>query len=187
MQIGITNGNAVPIESATLIVEYPSGTQSATEKGKELFSERLSLETIKQGETVNIPIKAIVFGEENEEKTINVSVEYRVQGSNATFFKEAEPLHFKISSSPVVVRADVLKKISSGQETDIKLTVVSNSRNALSQVLVKAEYPTGFDFTKSSPAPSHSQNVWLIENLEPEKEAEIIITGVVVGKETRGR
>lgn len=183
LQVGVTNDNTVPIESATLIVGYPSGTQSSTEAGKELFTERLSLETINQGETVNIPMRATVFGEENEEKVVEVSIEYRVKGSNATFFKEAVPLRFKISSSPVIVRADTLKKISSGQETDITLTITSNSPSALSEVLVKAEYPTGFDFTKSDPSPTHAQNMWLIENLEPEGSETIVITGVVVGKE----
>lgn len=184
LQVGITNANSVSIESATLIVEYPNGTQSSTEKGKDLFTERLPLQTIKQGETVNVPMKAVVFGEENEEKTVKVSIEYRVQGSNATFFKEAAPLRFKISSSPIIVRADTLKKISSGQETEVTLTIISNSPTPLSQILVKAEYPTGFDFTKSDPAPTHAQNMWLIENLEPEKEQTITITGVVIGKET---
>lgn len=184
LQVGITNDNAVAIDSATLIVEYPNGTQSSTDEGKDLFTERLSLDTIKQGETVNVPMRARVFGEENEEKIVKVSVEYRVEGSNATFFKEAEPLRFKISSSPIIVRADTLKKISSGQETEVTLTIISNSPTPLSEVLVKAEYPSGFDFTKSSPTPTHSQNMWLIENLEPEKEQTITITGVVVGKET---
>lgn len=184
LQVGVTNDNTVAIEAATLIVEYPNGTQSTTEAGKVLFTERLSLATIKSGETLNVPMRALVFGEENEEKTIKVSIEYRVQGSNATFFKEAEPLRFKISSSPLIIRADTLKKISSGQETDVVLKIISNSPTPLSQVLVKAEYPSGFDFTKSDPAPSHSQNMWLIENLEPEKEQTITITGVVVGKET---
>ncbi len=184
MQVGITNGNTVPIESATLIVEYPNGTQSSTEEGKELFTQRLSLETIKQGETINIPLRARVFGEENEEKIVRVSVEYRVQGSNATFFKEADPLRFKISSSPVIVRADTLKKISSGQDADVELTIISNSPSPLSQVLVKAEYPTGFDFTRAEPAPTYGQNMWLLENLEPESEQTITVTGIVVGKET---
>lgn len=184
MQIGITNANTVPIESATLIVDYPDGTKSATENGKDLYTERLSLETIKQGETVNIPLRARVFGEENQEKIVNVSVEYRVQGSNATFFKEAEPLRFKISSSPVIIRADTIKKISSGQETEVTLTIISNSPSPLSQVLVKAEYPTGFDFSRSSPSPKYGTNMWLIENLEPEKEEKIKIGGIVIGKET---
>ncbi len=184
LQIGITNDNGVSIDVATIIVEYPNGTKSAVTEGKDLFTERLSLETIKAGETVNVPVRARVFGEENEEKTVRVSIEYRVKGSNATFFKEAEPLRFKISSSPIIVRADAIKKISSGQETDITLTLVSNSPTPLSELLVKAEYPTGFDFSKSSPSPTHGQNMWLIKNLEPEKEQKIVITGVLVGKES---
>ncbi len=184
LQVGVTNDNAVPIEAATLIVNYPSGTKSASEDGKELFTERLGLDTIGTGETVNLPIRAIVFGEENEEKVIEVSIEYRVRGSNATFFKEAEPLRLKISSSPVIVRADTLKKISSGQETDVTLTVTSNAPTTLSEVLVKAEYPIGFDYTKSDPEPTGGQNIWLIKNLEPESSQTITITGVVIGKET---
>ncbi len=184
MQIGITNDNSVSIESAVLIVEYPKGTKSVTEEGKELFTERLPLQTIKQGETVNIPMRALVFGEENEEKIVKVEIEYRVQGSNATFFKEAEPLRFKISSSPIIVRADTLKKISSGQETEVTLTIISNSPTALSEILVKAEYPEGFDFTKATPPPTHTESMWLIKNLEPEKETKITIAGIVVGKES---
>jgi hypothetical protein len=184
MQVGITNDNSVAIESATLIVEYPSGTQSSTEKGKDLFTDRLSLQTIKQGETVNVPMKALVFGEENEEKIVKVSVEYRVQGSNATFFKEAEPLRFKISSSPVVVHAENIQKISSGQSTDVTFSVKSNSPTPITEILVKAEYPTGFDYSKANPSPSSGENMWLIKNLEPGKEQKITITGVIIGKET---
>ncbi len=184
MQVAITNDNAVPIESATLIVEYPKGTLSSTEEGKSLSVERLSLQTVKRGETINVPMRAKVFGEENEEKIVKVSVEYRVEGSNATFFKEAEPLRFKISSSPVVVRVEAVQKISSGQETEIAITVVSNSPTPLSEVLVKAEYPAGFDFSKSLPSPTHSQNMWLIKDLQPEKESKIVITGIVIGKES---
>jgi len=184
LQIGISNGNAVSIDSATLIVDYPEGTQSSTESGKKLFTERLSLESIKSGETINVPVRALVYGEENQEKVVEVAIEYRIVGSNATFYKEAEPLRFKISSSPLIVRADTLKKISSGQETSVTLTVTSNSPTPLSQVLVKAEYPVGFDFTQSRPSPTHAQNVWLIENLKPEETKEITITGVVIGKET---
>lgn len=184
VQVGVTNDNTVPIESATLIVEYPLGTQSANDERNELFVERLTLDTVAAGQTVNVPLRAIVFGEENQEKQIRVSIEYRVSGSNATFFKEADPLRFKISSSPIIVRADALKKVSSGQETEITLTITSNAQNTLSEVLVKAEYPLGFDFTKSSPSPDSAQNVWVINNLDPEESETITITGVVVGKET---
>ena len=187
LQVSIGNQNAIPVESATLIVEYPSGTQSATEPGKELFSERLQLNNIAAGELVNVPIRAIVFGEENDEKTINVSIEYRVRGSNATFFKEAEPLRFKISSSPVVLSVESVQSISSGQEAEITLTVGSNSPTPLADVLIKATYPFGFDFTESDPETISGEDTWFIETLAPEEKQTITIRGVITGKQDEER
>jgi len=184
LQVGITNSNAVPIQSATLIVDYPPGTKRADGSAADIFTERLSLETVGSGETINVPVRAVVFGEENEEKTVEVAVEYRVQGSNATFFKEAEPLRFKISSSPVVVSADALKKVSSGQETEVKISITSNAPSVLPEVLVKAEYPLGFDFSSANPSPTNGQSMWLIKNLEPETTQTITVKGVVIGTET---
>jgi len=184
IQVGITNDNTVAIESATLIVEYPRGTLSATDERTELRTEHLSLDQVASGETINVPLRALVFGEENDEKIIKVSIEYRVQGSNATFFKEADPLRFKINSSPVTVQVTALRKVSSGQETDVTLVITSNAPTVLPEILVKAEYPLGFDFTSSEPSPFSAQNVWLIKNLEPEASKTIVIKGIVVGKET---
>ncbi len=184
IQVGLTNNNAVPIESATLIVEYPRGTLSANEERKELFSERLPLETVAAGETLNVPLRAVVFGEENQEQEIKVSVEYRVAGSNALFFKEAEPLRYKISSSPLVITVDSLKKISSGQETDLTLLIRSNAQSVLQDILLVAEYPLGFSYTSADPAPTGSQNQWRIEELKPGESTTITIKGVVVGQPT---
>ena len=187
LQVAISNLNTVPIESATLIIDYPPGTQSATEKGKELYTERQQLNNIGAGELVNVPIKAIFFGEENEEKTVNVSIEYRVKGSNATFFKEAAPWNFKITSSPVVVSVDNVKSISSGQEATFNLTVSSNSPTPLTDVLVKAAYPSQFDFTSAEPATVSGQDTWLIPELKPQEQQTIVIKGIVGGKQNEDR
>ncbi len=184
LQIGVTNANAVSINSATLIIEYPLGTQSAAEAGKELYIERLPLDTVGSGETLNIPLKAVVFGEENAEKIVNASIEYRVEGSNATFFKEADPLRFKISFSPVVLRVDSVKKISSGQEATMDITVTSNAPTTLTDILVKAEYPSGFDFVSADPDPVAGNGTWSISALEPGESTKISLKGIVSGTET---
>lgn len=187
IQIAIANQNAVAIESATLKIEYPVGTQSAENPGQELFQERRQLDVIKSGEVLNIPMRAIVFGEENAEREILVSVEYRVEGSNAIFYKDAEPLRFKISSSPVVLLIDSVKSITSGQETEITLTVGSNAPSTLTDVLVKAEYPFGFDYSSASPKPDSAKDTWLIKELEPEEKETIKIKGIVTGKQDEDR
>lgn len=187
LQIGITNQNNVPIEAATLIVDYPVGTLSADDEQKELFVERLPLDEIGSGEVVNIPVRARLFGEENDELMIRASIEYRVRGSNATFFKEAEPLRIKISSSPVTLEIESLQNISSGQETEIMLKVRSNSSTKLSDLLIKADYPNGFEFVRSNPDPVAGQNAWMIGELDPEEEVTIDITGLVTGQSTDER
>ncbi len=184
VEINVANNNAVPINAATLIVEYPAGTQSVNDPGKELYTERLSLDTIASGETLKVPLRATVFGEEDEEKEIKTSIEYRVEGSNALFFKEADPLRFKIGSSPITLSVDNTIKLSSGQETEVTLVISSNSSNPIPKMLVTADYPNGFDFSESEPSPDYAENMWVIENLEPESSQEITISGIMVGRET---
>lgn len=187
LQITIANDNTIPIESATLIIEYPPGTQSAEEAGKEIFTERMQLDAIAPGSVRNIQTSAIVFGEENDEKVVDVSVEYRVQGSNATFYKEAAPLRFKISSSPVVLNIQADRSVSSGQEVSVELTVRSNAPTLLTGVLVKADYPFGFDYSSASPSPVSGRDTWLIEDLAPEEEHTITIHGVITGGQSDER
>lgn len=184
LQVGVTNQNKVPIESAVLIVSYPPGTKSVGEDSKDIFEERVTLNRINAGEAVNVPVSAIIFGEENQEQQIGATIEYRLVDSNGTFFKEADPLMFKINSSPVVIRVDTIKKVSAGQEVDVKLTIQSNSPNPLKDILVSANYPGNFEYTSASPEPMYRESGWLIKEILPEKSATIVIKGVVVGNQS---
>lgn len=181
--ISLTNQNAVPIAAATLIIEYPQGTQSASEQGKEQFRERRTIERIGPGEVLNIPASAVVFGEENEEKEIRVTIEYRVEGSNATFFRDAPPLKFKISSSPVSMSVDAVERVTSGQEIDLTVQLTSNSPTTLEGLLMKAEYPPGFSFTSSEPRTVAGEDAWRIAELKPEEKKTIRIRGLMSGKD----
>jgi len=187
LQVGVTNRNSVTVESATLIVEYPAGTQAADGSARELFRERVALDDIAPGEVLNIPLSARIFGEENEEKLIGISVEYRIEGSNATFFKEADMVRVKVSSSPVSLIVDAVSEISSGQEVEFTLTLASNSPAALTNLLVQASYPQGFDFSSAEPAPVKGQNIWSIDELAPGEELEIVVRGVMMGASAEER
>lgn len=181
LQISISNQNNVPVESAVLIVNFPAGTKSADGQNRDIFEERRQLERIGPGESITIPIRAVVYGEENQEKTIGATFEYRLVDSNGTFFKEAEPLVFKIISSPLTLRVDSIEKVSSGQEVEVKITLQSNSSNSLRDVLLSANYPGNFDFTSADPSPTYRQSEWLIDELKPEESKVITLRGQVTG------
>lgn len=182
LQVAITNQNTVPIKSAVLIMKYPDGTRSVGDNERDIFEERLVLDEIAAGETINQPVRVAVFGEENDEKTVTATVEYRLADSGGTFYKDSDPFTFKLNSAPVTLDLDYNQKLSSGQETEITLKVTSNAPNVLEDVLIMAEYPSSFDFISAEPSPAFGQNAWTIDTLEPEGEATIKLTGAILGQ-----
>ncbi|MCA9358068.1 hypothetical protein KC902_02280 [Candidatus Kaiserbacteria bacterium] len=181
LEVLVANQNTVPIESATLILRYPNGTRSVGDSPRNLFEERIPLDDVGPGEIQKVPVKVAVFGEENAEKKIEASVEYRINGSNGMFYKDANPLAFRISSSPLVLRIDNVEKVASGQRVDLTITAVSNASSPLEDILITASYPNGFDFESSTPAPIYGENVWKIDKLLPEASTTIKLRGIVRG------
>lgn len=186
-KVTIANQNQVPIQGVNLIVEYPKGTQSTAEGGKELSVERRALDSIAAGEVVNVELSARMYGEENTEQEIHVRVEYRVDGSNATFEKNADILRFKIGTSPIVLTFDTVSAVSSGQEVKLNLTVQLNAPAPIDNLLVKATYPEGFDFSTAEPATVSGEDVWRIPHIAPGEKKQITIRGILTGHETETR
>jgi Domain of unknown function DUF11 len=182
MQVSVANQNSVPIESAVLIVNYPSGTKSVDEGNRELYEARIPVEAIAPGEAINIPVRAILYGEENEEKEVKVAIEYRVKGSSGAFYKEAPAQLIKISSSPVAVRVTGVEKISSGQEMELRILVQSNTASMQRNVLVSTSYPNSFAFVSSEPEPAYGDNSWILAELPPGGSTEIVVRGSVTGQ-----
>ena len=181
LQIGLTNNNSVPIESATLIVKYPNGVRSIGDSPRNLYEERIPLADIAPGDTKSTAVKVAVFGEENSEKEISATLEYRIGGSSGTFYKDSEPFKFRISSSPLVLSIKSVQKVASGQLVDITITAASNATTPLSDMLITAEYPNGFKYQSASQAPIFGESVWRIEELLPEEKESITIKGIITG------
>lgn len=181
ISVTVANNNSVPIESATLILKYPDGTRSAEDNPRNLYEERIPVEDIAPGQVQNIPVRVTAFGEEGQQRVIDATIEYRINGSNGMFYKDAEPLRFQISSSPLVLRVDAIEKVASGQTVEVTLTAESNASTPLSNILITADYPTGFRFEGADPEPVYGQNVWRIRELQPGGTETITLEGVVTG------
>ena len=181
LQVAVSNENSVVMESVTLILKYPTGTRSVGDSPRNLFEERVPIDDIAPGEVQNIPVKVAIFGEEHAEKSIEATVEYRINGSNGMFYKNAEAFALRISSSPLVLRIESIEKVASGQLVEIVMTAVSNASSPLHDVLIEASYPNGFTYETSEPTPVYGQNVWRIEELLPEQTAVIKLQGIVSG------
>jgi hypothetical protein len=181
LQLSLTNQNPVGLESVTLIIKYPSGARTAEEPVENLFEQRIWLDTIAAGEAKNIPIQFAMYGEEGDEKEIQATLEYRLSDSNGTFYKDAEPLKFRVVTSPIVLQLKSVNKVASGQEVEVKIDVKSNSPTQFKNLLVSASYPTGFNYKSSDPEPAFGQNVWRIDELNPGETKTISLKGKISG------
>jgi hypothetical protein len=177
LQIAITNKNTSALELVDLVVEYPKS--SSGDLSKETERSRTSLGTIPAGAVRNENIKITLFGEQGSVRPVRVSIEYRVEGSNAIFVKE-KMYQVNINSTPIDLSVNAPASISPNQDLNMDVTATLNSSKSLDKVLLKIDYPVGFQFISSIPDPSYGDNVWNFGDLAPGTPHKISITGRMI-------
>jgi len=177
LQIEIVNKNNSPLELADLLVEYPKG--SSTDLSQDTEHLRTSLGTVPAGGVLNESVNVTLFGEQGSTVPVKISLEYRIQGSNAIFVKE-KPYEVSISSAPINLLVDAPTEASPNQDIVLNVKSTLNATKAASKILIKLDYPVGFQFTSANPAPSFGNNVWNLGDLSPGAERDISITGKMV-------
>jgi len=181
--IQATNKNNVAIQLVDLTVDFPPGTTDPNDSTKSLPSYRKLLGDLAAGATAKDSVRAVFFGEENLQKQVNVSLTYSVKGSTAVFTK-TKNYEVLLNSSPVQISVSGFKEITSGQEFDLKVSLKSNSKEVLRNVLLKASYPFGFSFIRANLAPLVDNAVWKIGDLPPAGERSVIIHGTLSGEDS---
>lgn len=177
----IANNNKASIEEATIYLEYQSGFYNAETK-TELPRTSEKLGQILSGQVATYSTNTILYGEENSQRDVQIVLEYRMTGSNA-ILKKTSSYTVKISSSPINIKLDVLKEVSSGQQVEFAINLESNSSDPMDNLLMEASYPLGFTFKSADPAPHYGTTVWNLGSLAPQEKRVIKVRGVVSGQE----
>ena len=182
LQIVITNNNSTPLQFTDLLVEYPDGSYESDNISKPLLRTRKSLDLINPGESVNEIVRSVIFGEEGGEKEINVTLEYRVEGSNAIFVKE-KPYVLSISSAPINIALETNEEANTGQEMKLVVNISSNTESIMKDVSVRMDYPSGFEPLSADPTPVFGNNIWKIGDVPSGANLKIEILGILHGQE----
>lgn len=173
--VSIVNRNAAALELVDLIVEYPKGMPESAERER----SRITVGTIPAGATHSESLTLVLFGEQGTSRSIKASIEYRVAGSNAIFVKEKEH-NVSINSTPINLSVEAPLSASPNQDINLNVKTSLNATRAAEDVLVKLDYPLGFQFIKAVPSPSFGNNVWYLGDLSPGASHGIAITGKMV-------
>ncbi len=174
--IEIENKNNSAMLSVDLIAEYPKDAKGKTERS------RLSLGDISSNSTKSQNISLVLFGEQGTINKIKFEVEYRIANSNAILVKE-KYYEVTINSTPINLSIDAPSDISPNEEITLKTKVSLNGSKVMQKVLVRVDYPIGFQFSSSIPAPTFGNNTFFLGDLSPGVEQEIIVKGKMVDVE----
>jgi hypothetical protein len=176
----VTNNNKVSLELADLIINYPKGILSL--KSEQLLKERRQIGKVLAGQTIKEEVHVFVLGKEDEQKEIDITLEYRTEGSNAIFAKSEKQI-IKLSRSPIGISINTPKETESGQPITITVEAVSNSDAVLKDIYLKMDYPPGFQFLESSLEPAKGNDAWAFGDLAPQDKRSLEIKGILEGED----
>ncbi|HRH55786.1 MAG TPA: hypothetical protein PK609_02890 [Candidatus Paceibacterota bacterium] len=177
--VSIQNRNPVTVTATTLAAEFPDTARSADNSEQTFAHYEDTVGDIPSGETGTRSIRVVLFGAENETIFVPFTFEYRVEGSNATFVKKAE-CEMVVTSSPLSIRAEAVSEVAVGQPVTFAVTVKSNAKEPIDNVLVLAQYPFGFSPRGDGPA-------FAIGTLAPGEERTVTVTGTLSGENDEER
>lgn len=180
LDVYIENKNTSPLELADLKIDFPKG--SMTIDGEELGRKTQPLGRIEAGASLKKSFSVFFFGEENEEKKMKFSLEYRLEGSNAIFVKDNQ-YSLRIARPPVGVSILIPQKVSANEEMNVEIETVSNSEIIMKDLVLQVDYPAGFQFLRANPEPNIKNNTWEIGDLSASQQRNFKITGFVVGQD----
>ncbi|MCE9585373.1 hypothetical protein K8Q94_02005 [Candidatus Nomurabacteria bacterium] len=173
LQIEITNRNNADLQLVDLVIDYPKGSSDASGNMSHL---RQSIGTVSAGSVHTENTKIVLFGEQDSIQPVKISIEYRVEGSNAIFVKEKD-YPVSISSAPINLSIDAPTEASPNQDITLNIKATLNSTKTVNKMLLRVDYPIGFQFDKAIPMPSFGNNVWSLGDLAPGAESNITILG----------
>ncbi|XOB41450.1 MAG: hypothetical protein ACKKMS_01870 [Candidatus Nealsonbacteria bacterium] len=184
------NGN-IRLEEPKLIFEYPKnsiviGEEIRSENQEALPQEEVSLrqekelEDIYPGQERTFHFKARLLGRENEAKIAKVWLSYKPKNLK-TRYESATTFTTLIKSVPLTFEFDFPSKVEPGKKTLFRLNYFSNIDYPISNLRIKIEYPSGFEFFESQPK-ALGKTEWEIPLLNKAGGGRIEVSGILRGE-----
>jgi len=184
------NGN-IRLEEPKLIFEYPknsivireeirSENQEALPQEEVSLRQEKELEDIYPGQELTFHFKARLLGRENEAKIAKVWLSYKPKNLK-TRYESATTFTTVIKSVPLTFEFDFPSKVEPGRKTLFRLNYFSNIDYPISNLRIKIEYPSGFEFFESQPK-ALGKTEWEIPLLNKAGGGRIEVSGILRGE-----
>ena len=184
--VSISNTNNADLELANLSIQYPQGSRNSDNTLESLTYTKDDLGVINAGGEAVRNVRVVLLGSAGETKEIKFSVEYKVKGSNATFYKD-KIFEITIGNAPITLTVESPPSITSGDSFSTVVSVTLNSTDIFRNVILKAEYPHGYSPTSATPEAVDNDSIWSLGDMSPGDKKIIILRGQLVGEDEEER
>jgi hypothetical protein len=173
------NGN-VRLEEPRLIFEFPEYTllEEGLSRRQEIGPEELG--DIYPGEEKTFQFKGRLFGKEGDIKTAKAWLSYRPKNLQARY-ESTTTFTTEIKSVPLTFDFDLSSKIEAGRDFKFSLNYYSSLDYPISNLGIKIEYPSDFEFLGSDPQ-GLAKTEWEISLLNQAEGGRVEITGRLSGE-----
>ena len=180
LQIEISNRNKANLQYANLMVSYPNG--ASDNPTDFVHMPRISIGTIKPGETVTKNIKVTLFGDERSDRNITISLEYHPESSNAISTKD-KVYTVNISSAPLSLSIDAPDSVTTDQPISFTVKAVLNTSLQGKGTVMQVTYPNNFIYESAIPAPTFGNSMWSLDDLTLTNSISVVVKGRIVGQD----
>lgn len=181
------NNGGVRLEDLKLIFEYPE-TSIITGEWLNMDDEKVTvrgdrkveilLDDLQPGEERSEEFDAVIFGTEDSTVMAVARLEYTPRNLRAKF--ESETSHtLRISGVPLTFEIHLPSRVEPGSEFSFDVNYFSRMEYLLTDLRVKLEYPSEFQFTSSRPRPSFGNNEWEMGVLNRGQGGRIEVSGIL--------
>ncbi len=183
--IYIKNKNRKTLVNGEIIFHYPNGfiITSADRDYNQFgdFAVKFKIDPLEKNQEKKINIKTIVGGERDENKNLLAEFSYNPEGLSAKFENKAS-FSFYIKFVPVTLTINTAEKVFNNSEVSYLLNYVNTSDQTLNNLIMEAEFPSGFIFKSSEPQINPDNKTWIISELKPNIQGSITVKGIVSGQ-----
>lgn len=139
-----------------------------------------SLGDLPPGAHETIPFTVRIFGAEGETKKIEAHVLYRPENLRAQFSAQSNAL-VRIREVPLGIVWEMPEIVSRDQGITIRVKYASSAPQSFPNMFLRIDYPPGFEFVSSTPAPVAEKSIWELGSIEPGTEGSVEVRGTIRG------
>lgn len=140
------------------------------------------VDNLQPGDQGTVEVSARLFGAKDDKQTIEAVYTYRPENLRARFTARTTK-EVLITQVPLALSWEIPDTLSRGQDVELKVHYILNSRYPFPHMGLRLEYPPGFEFTSADPAPAVGREIWDLGQLDPGKEGVIAVLGKINGQE----